>query len=398
MDLTPRGCSSIGGELALSMENTRSAAMSFFASYGYNPFNPAEFHLLEGAMKHLPRRRRERLLAFTSPYGEPCCMRTDITLSALAHISDHCAPSDFPMRLCYAERVFASPRPPRQNLEEAQIGAELIGWESPGSEIEVISMLMYALDALAVDDPVIVIGDASIMSSLLEGVADDVRARAVEQIQDGDINGWQSTIKGSDISQDKMRELNALPWLKGGIDVIDEAEGILHDSSSIDRIRGICCALDELGFADRVRIDLGFVRDLDYYTGPIFNVYSATSGTLLGGGGTYSASLQDASLTYESVGFGLSIRELAQSRMLDERPLPVVIWAGEAYSKVMPFADGLAKRGLPFLISWDRDMDSSREYAASRGAGTWINVRDGWSVDVASGRRTDGLDGWRCSK
>lgn len=398
MDLTPRGCSSIGGELALSMERTRNIAMSFFSSHGYAPFNPAEFQLLEGTMKHLPRRRRERVIAFTSPFGEPCCMRTDITLSALAHISSHCTPEEFPLRLCYAERVFSVPRPPRQNLEEAQIGVELLGWESPGSDIEVISMLMRALDLLDLKNSLIVLGDASVISSLLDGIDDSLAARIVDQLQDGDHNGYAASIAESDLSSDRAKALDALPWLKGGIEVIDEAERVFSGMASVSRIRGICDALRRLGFADRIRIDLGSVRDLSYYTGPIFNVYASSAGTFLGGGGNYSAVLPDAGSICTAVGFGLNIRELAQARMLESVASPIVIWAGDEYAKAVSCADSLAQNGKPFVISWEPDMDRSRDGAKARGAKIWINVRDGWGADMESDARIDDISGLGVSK
>ena len=39
--------------------------------------------------------------------------------------------------------------------------------------------------------------------------------------------------------------------------------------------------------AERVIFDLGLVRTLGYYTGPVFEVYDAAFGSPLGGGGRY---------------------------------------------------------------------------------------------------------------
>ncbi len=46
-------------------------------------------------------------------------------------------------------------------------------------------------------------------------------------------------------------------------------------------------ALERRGVADRVRIDLGLLRDLGYYTGAILEVYDPALGHIIGGGGRY---------------------------------------------------------------------------------------------------------------
>ena len=81
-------------------------------------------------------------------------LRGDLTLSAVAYLSAHFRDDERPLRLSYADRVFSAPKPPRNNLEENQVGVELIGWEGAGADAEVVSLLLRTLDALSIESSV----------------------------------------------------------------------------------------------------------------------------------------------------------------------------------------------------------------------------------------------------
>ena len=55
--------------------------------------------------------------------------------------------------------------------------------------------------------------------------------------------------------------------------------------------------LERRGAADRVRIDLGLLRDLGYYSGAILEVYDPALGHVLGGGGRYDGLLSASGST-----------------------------------------------------------------------------------------------------
>ncbi|MDR3321261.1 MAG: ATP phosphoribosyltransferase regulatory subunit [Synergistaceae bacterium] len=388
MNITPRGCVSIGGELAYGMEECRGGTLGLFTAYGYNPFNPAEFQLLEGTMKNLHRRRRERVIAVNSPFGEPCCLRADITLSALSYMALHHTPEEFPLRLCYAERVFASPRAPKENLEDTQVGVELLGWEGLGSDVEVIALLLRALDALGLTDSVIVLGDASIVPELFSNIPGALAERLVDYLHEGMYHDFERTLSQADsLSERDGKTLGELPSLKGTVEVLDYAENLFGSPGLLEPLRKICSSLERLGFARRVRIDLGFIRDLGYYTGPMFNVYSSTQGVLLGGGGRYDGSLADTRFSCQAVGFGISLRELALARKPAQRASRVMIWSGGPFpDRALSYAASLADCGVSFEISWNADAEASRLFAALRGCSWWVDVEEDSAYELATGR------------
>ncbi len=118
----PRGCVNVGGELASAMEECRRIFLSFFENWGYSPFLPSGLQLLESAWDKLPSQVRSRLAALTTPYGEPCCLRGDITLAAVAYLASHYAPEERPLRICYCDRVYMKSAPPRTSIESFRSG------------------------------------------------------------------------------------------------------------------------------------------------------------------------------------------------------------------------------------------------------------------------------------
>jgi ATP phosphoribosyltransferase regulatory subunit len=77
-------------------------------------------------------------------------------------------------------------------------------------------------------------------------------------------------------------------------------------------------ALEARGAADRVRIDLGLLRDLGYYSGAILEVYDPALGHVLGGGGRYDGLLKQFGVDLPAAGFALYVERVHVAQMEEE--------------------------------------------------------------------------------
>jgi ATP phosphoribosyltransferase regulatory subunit len=374
MNRTPRGCSNIGGDGAAKLEYCRNRALQLFAFYGYRPFSPAELQLVEDVWNNISVARARRFIAVNSPFGEPCVLRGDLTLSAVTYLASHFSDDERPLRISYADRVFSAPQPPRHNLEENQVGLELIGWESAGTDVEVLSLLFHTLDELSIKRSVVVLGDVSVLSKFFEGLAPEIKKSLILALCDGALTEYRRLLAGSGASREKMKFLSALPELKGGLEIIDEAVSMLKNPAPLMPLKTLCDSLAKLGYGERLRIDLGFVRDLGYYSGPIFNAYSLDTGAALGGGGRYDELLTKFGMDGEAAGFGLNLKELASS-CVDGSPKPqLMLWCGGSDpADALRYADGLYKKGISFELSWHNDREESLRIARLRGYRRWAD-------------------------
>lgn len=386
MERTPKGCSNIGGAAAAKLEYCRNRAMQLYASYGYTPFSPAELQLVEDAWGNMSLSRARRLITVNSPFGEACVMRGDLTLTAVAYLASHFSDEERPLRLSYADRVFSSPAPPRHNLEENQVGIELIGWEGAGTDAEVVSLLFRTLDELSITNSVVVLGDVSVIAAFFSRLDAKTRERLVCALKDGAYTGYMGILDAADITDGYRRLLTELPGLKGRCEVIDQAASILGESAPLAPLKNLCASLSKLGFGERILVDLSFVRDLGYYSGPIFNAYLKDSNTMLGGGGRYDGLLTKVGMDGEAAGFALNLKELAEN-CVDGSPSPgVMLWCGSSEpADALRYADGMYKKGISFELSWHNNKNESIRTARLRGYSYWADFEARKILTLSSG-------------
>ncbi len=382
----PRGCSNIGGAPAANMERCRSSLMHLFSLYGYHPFSPAEFQLIEDVWDKISPARARRLIPVMSPLGEPCVLRGDLTLSALSYLAVHHTQNDWPLRLSYADRVFSAPAPPKGNLEESQVGVELIGCKEEGADTEAAVLLLRALDLLGIENSTVVLGDVSFLSCLFADLPADLSSQLADALIERCYTRYSALLDGASIAEERRALLKRLPMLKGGAPVIDEAVSLLDVPEVLMPLRRLCAEISALGYGERVLIDLSFVRDLGYYSGVIYNAYSG-DGTLLGGGGRYDGLLAGEGIVGRAVGFGLNLKELA-SQCPPPRQVPLVtLWCGGCRSsEALRYADALSRKNVQFELSWCADKDESRESARRRGSLWWADLASKSAFMFAGGR------------
>jgi ATP phosphoribosyltransferase regulatory subunit len=112
-----------------------------------------------------------------------------------------------------------------------------------------------------------------------------------------------------------------VPQLRGGPEVIDHAVELGGEDvrRATSRLREVADGVDEHGLADRVIFDLGLVRDLDYYSGAIFEVYDPAIGHVIGGGGRYDDLLSRFGAPMPACGFALSVERVHVAQAEEER-------------------------------------------------------------------------------
>ena len=154
--------------------------------------------------------------------------------------------------------------------------------------------------------------------SLLEafGVEADRRELILTELAAGDFVGVDREIRALDLAAAETDLLLRLAHTRGGPEVLEGLEGALHDA-----LRGMREVHELLGpgVADRIIFDLGLVRSLGYYTGPLFQVYDPAYGVPLGGGGRYDELLASFGRPLPAVGFALNVERVHIALTGEER-------------------------------------------------------------------------------
>lgn len=390
MNRLPKGCANVGGDLAAAMEECKRVFLSLFERWGYHPFLPSGLQLLESSWERLPPLFRRKLIAVNSPYGEPCCLRGDITLATVAYLASHHSPEERPLRVCYSDRVYARAEKPRLSMESFQIGAELLGWERQGADAEMLFLLLRMLDAIGLEKSVLLLGDATFLAKAVSEVESSVAERIVAALRKGSLIEYSELLEEENIPDFYRKILQCIPDLHGGPEVLDEAARLWGKGAPLLSLRNIVSTLTALGYGDRIAVDLSLVRELGYYSGPIFDVYSENYGQSLGGGGRYDRLLSLCGLQGQAMGFGLDLQHVASLSRFRKRPPSVMAWfANLSPSEALQRAERLTTEGTPLEMSWCGDRASSLRSAAHRGCSSWVDLSEGSTLDLSA--EPDGL-------
>jgi ATP phosphoribosyltransferase regulatory subunit len=261
---------------------------------------------------------------FFDESGDLLALRSEMTVPIARLAASRYADAEGPIRLCYLANAYRAVRPQRGQMREfVQAGVELIGVPAPQGTAEVVEVLEAALRAAGLDRAVIGLGDSDLYRQLLAeyGVEGEARDSILERLAMHDLVGLEAELSAVDgIGDEQCATCVALSQLRGGREVLEEARamGGAAVERATARIGETFEELEARGAADRVRIDLGLLRDLHYYSGAILEVYDPALGHVLGGGGRYDGLLKRFGLDLPAAGFALYLERVHVAQMEEE--------------------------------------------------------------------------------
>jgi ATP phosphoribosyltransferase regulatory subunit len=261
---------------------------------------------------------------FFDERGDLLALRSDMTVPIARLVASRYADAEWPLRLCYLANAFRAVRPQRGQMREfAQAGVELIGAPAPSGTVEVVEVLEATLNAAGLDRAVIGLGDADLYRQLLTEfrVEGEARDAILARLATHDLVGLEVELSQAGLAAEQVDTCVTLSQLRGGREVLDRARAIggAAVERATARLGETYAALEERGVAERVRVDLGLLRDLGYYSGAILEVYDPAVGHVLGGGGRYDELLKRFGIDLPAAGFALYLERVHVAQMEESR-------------------------------------------------------------------------------
>ena len=248
-------------------------------------------------------------------HGAVLVLRSDMTVPIARVAATRYTNVEPPLRFSYLAHAYRGVRPQRGLPREfLQAGIELIGSPSPEGTVEALNVLVAALDAVGLRDYRIGLGYARLFPLLLDeaGVPEDRRGPALHELVTRDFVGLEREVRALGLDDATSERLLRIPQLRGGAEVLDEAG---------DAVAGMRTVAEQVHskVSERLIYDLGLLRDLDYYTGAVFEVYDPAIGEPIGGGGRYDELLGHFGRPLPAVGFALNVERLHVALAGEER-------------------------------------------------------------------------------
>jgi len=270
----------------------------------------------------------------------------------------------------------------------SQFNADIFGEPGPEAEIELIALLVQCLCAfgLTEQDFYVRLSDRNLWFYYLEALGlDEPRSRAIlgaidkyEKLGDDAFTAYEETF-GPLEAELKTRILSFL-----GVKSLAALEATIASlggerlSARLADWKKLLVALEAMGLARFVEVDLGVVRGLAYYTGFVFEAFDR-KGELraLAGGGRYDDLIEKlGGPALPAVGF--AIGDMTFALLLEQRGLmPALVQAPDVYcviggekERLAAFGDIQPLRSAGFRVDYPlKDLAFGKQFKAAAESG-----------------------------
>ena len=196
---------------------------------------------------------------------------------------------------------------------------ELFGIDSYKADVEVIIIAIESLKHLGLENFQIDIGQTKLLRGILEtmGVEEEIKQLIVQNMEDKNLVALNNLIEQLSIEEDIKSTLKQLPKLFGDPEeVLGEINSLPLTPSmkeAVEELEMICKKVEEYGLREYIKLDLGMITTLKYYSGVIFKGFTKDLGKVLLSGGRYDELLRDFDMDIPATGFAFSVNKVTKA-------------------------------------------------------------------------------------
>ncbi|MDR7481410.1 MAG: ATP phosphoribosyltransferase regulatory subunit [Armatimonadota bacterium] len=324
-----------------------------FARWGYVEVQTPLLEFLETFLQGAGPGIGDRLLKLVDTGGEVLALRPEMTVPLARYAATRLLPAGtHPRRLAYVAVVFrGQERGSGRERQFTQAGVELIGDGGLAADAEVVALAAEALRAAGVDQATVSIGHAG----FLRGVLATLPAEAADAARDLLYRRAFAELERVVPPGAAREALRAVPGLRGP-DALRRAAPLAVTAESREALETLEALLAALAAYDpglHLEIDLGLIRDFDYYTGVVFEAHGPRAGRPLLGGGRYDGVLARFGQPAPATGFALGVERVLEAARVapPARPTVVVRYDGGGYARAVRTAARLRTAGAAVVLA-----------------------------------------------
>jgi ATP phosphoribosyltransferase regulatory subunit len=377
------------------MRATQEAVLAEMRRWGYRYVVTPTLESLDVLSLGLEADQRRRLFKLSDADGSMLALVGERTVPVARLAAGKLRAAPLPLRLCYAGAVLTNdPDRFTRRREAYQVGAELLGASGPVADAEVIAMAVRCLDAAGLRDYQVDVGHSEFFKGLMDGLElpVDTKSGIKEVLSQRDFVGLETLLESTPLKSAEHELLLRFPALRGKADILDAAGGLVRNRRSeqaLEELSQVHTLLGAYGLGEAVNLDLGAIRDFDYYTGVIFEGYGQDLGSPLAQGGRYDRLLQRFGRPAAATGFMIHLDLLGQGLRRSGRTPELtrldaaVAWSAAGLPSALRLGASLRLFGMRTVVDTQR-----RGLASARGWADSLAARNLLHLD---GR---GLVGW----
>ena len=263
---TPEGTRDRLFSECLERRQVQSALIKLFRRRGYTEVITPEVEFYDLFVQSGNPIPQEAMLKIIDRSGKIMVMRPDSTAPIARVAATKLKALALPQRLYYDQTVFRDRLAHAGGSREiAQCGVEMIGANGIKADLEMVAMAVDALRACGLERFHVELGHSGFFLSLTAGLElwGSRQEKMRTLIEDKNFTALDQML---DDYQDSpaCAALRRMPYLFGGVEVLDEAERLVGQNRAVTYLRGLYGELEAAGYGGYVRFDLGMVHQIDY--------------------------------------------------------------------------------------------------------------------------------------
>jgi histidyl-tRNA synthetase len=252
-----------------------------------------------------------QLYSFEDKGGRRLALRPEMTPSLARMVLQRQKSLTFPLKWFSIPQCFRYERMTRgRKREHYQWNLDVIGQPAQVAEVEVISALLTALEAMGLNASHVQLhlNDRRLLGAVLEriGVPEERHPPAMVVMDKRDKippEHLEALLAEQGLTGSQVGRLNAFLVMR----TLEEVRGALGaEAPAVAELEALLGLLGRVGFGDWIAFDIAVVRGLSYYTGPVFELRArGASLRAICGGGRYDSLLSAfGGGTIPAIGFG----------------------------------------------------------------------------------------------
>ncbi len=386
----PRGLNDLLPEEVLKRRFLENKISQVFKEWGYQEIITPTFEFYEILAKGAGSIMKKEMIKFFDREGNIIALRPEMTTSMARVASTKMQYIPKPLRFYYIGNVFRYDNKVGSQREFCQAGVELIGINSSKSDAEVIALAVECLKNSGLKKFFLDIGHINFFNGVMQSIKiEEERKQEIKKaILNKDFVLLEKILFLEDIKDKEKEFILKMPTLRGKEKVLEEAEKMINNKlslSALKEIKEVYNLLRDYGLEEYILIDLGIIRDFDYYTGIIFEGYTDYLGFPVCGGGRYDNLCSKFGRDLPSTGFAIGLERLAiilekenvNSLKLERPDKYLVYYQNDKtyFKKALEVAGNLRKKGLIVELEIGRrEFAEVLNYARSKGVKYIVRV------------------------
>ena len=374
------------------MRATQEAVLAEMRRWGYRFVVTPSIESLDVLARGLEPDQQRRLFKMTDADGSLLALTAEKTVSVARLAAGKLRSAPLPLRLCYAAPVLSNEAGRFAHRRETyQVGAELIGASGPAADAEAIALAVRCLDAAGLRRYQVDVGHAEFFQGILEAVAltGEARFEVKRLLAARDFVGLESLLSATSLRSAEHELMLRFPALRGGPEILDLAGKLVRNRRSERALEELAQVLELLaahGLRDSVSLDLGAIRDFDYYTGVIFEGYGRDVGRPLAQGGRYDGLLARFGRPAPATGFVIHLdlvgEVLARSGQAPRPRLDAAVaWTRAGQAAALRLGSSLRLFGMHAVVDTEaRALAPGRRWAEVVGAANLLHCSSASAV------------------